>query len=250
MSLETLITLGYYVSSLGFLIATYITFNAFRKSPESGLKTVLSYLFIGTGVFFVITIFQKLAAGGYYNIGEESPDIWWHLMFYLAMVSYYLGFKKLAKLGTSETSSITTSTNASKLWGYFSLLVLLIVFIVPSGAESIINTYTSSKLAGFGLHHFVAFGLAGMVGAYLFMAKLFFGKIGKAIASPMIIAVWAFGLQHLWELFVESWKVINVTPEVGEGVEKIFLIIAAVCIIFAAMRLKALSAPAPTTATA
>ncbi len=242
MNLETLITLGYYISSIGFLVATIMTFMAVRKSPQSGIKTVLSYLFIGTGIFFVITIFQKLVESGVYTMSEESPDIWWHIMFYMAMISYYFGFKKLAKLGTSESTeaSTTSSTNLSKLWGIFSLLVLAVIFIIPNWADGTVAAYASSHIAELGLHHFIAFALAGLVGAYLFMAKLFFGQVGKAIAVPMIFAVWALALQHFWELLVESWKVIQVTGEVGEGVEKIFLTIAAVCVIYAALRIKAL----------
>jgi TRAP-type mannitol/chloroaromatic compound transport system permease small subunit len=70
------------------------------------------------------------------------------------------------------------------------------------------------------------------------MAKLFFGQIGKSVANPMIIAIWSVALQHFWELLFESWKVVDVSSEAGEGVEKIFLTIAAVCVIMAALRLK------------
>lgn len=241
MNLETLIGLGYWVSSIGFLIATYITFNAFRKSPQSGLKTVLSYLFIGTGVFFAVTIFQKLAESGIYTISEDSTDVWWHVLFYIAMISYYLGFKTLAKLGTSETTDTAVDTNKSKLWGIVSLFLVAVVFIIPHWADSFINSYTASKVAEFGLHHFIAFALAGVVGAYLFMAKIFFGQIGKAIAAPMIIAIWSLCLQHFWELLTESWKVFEITSDKIEGVEKIFLTISAVCVILAALKLKSFS---------
>ncbi|MES2315416.1 MAG: hypothetical protein V4486_01635 [Patescibacteria group bacterium] len=235
---DTLISLGYYVSSIGFLIASLVTFNAMRKSSQSGLKTVLTYLFIGTGTFFFITIFQKMAASGVYSISDESPDIWWHLMFYMAMFSYYIGFKKLAGLASADAST-PVAANAGKTWGIISAVLLVIIFIIPNYAESWVNMYTSSRLGELGLHHFIAFIFAGIVGAYVFSAKIFLGQIGRAIASPMIIAVWAVALQHLWELLNESWKVIIVTPQVGEGVEKIFLTIAAICVIFAALRLKA-----------
>ena len=236
--METLISLGYWVSSLGFLIATYVTFNAFRKAPRSGLKTVLSYLFIGTGAFFIITVFQKLVVAGFYNIADDSQDIWWHLMFYIAMISYYLGFRTLARLGATETTNTEVSTAKSSLWGYFSLFLLVLIFFLPNASDSVVTMYTSSRLAGFGLHHFIAFILAGVIGAYLFMAKLLFGQIGKAVAGPMIIALWAFALQHAWELLFESWKMVIVTTEVGEGVERIFLIIASVSIVYAALRLQ------------
>ena len=199
MSLDTLITLGYYISSIGFLIASIVTFKAAKSTSQSGLKTVLSYLFIGTGTFFVITVFQKLVASGFYTISEESPDIWWHIMFSMAMISFYLAFKSLAHLGSSESTSASVSNISSKTWGIVSLVVLAVVFIIPNWADQWVNVYTSSKLAEFGLHHFIAFVLAGVVGAYVFSAKIFLGQIGRAIASPMIVAIWALALQHFWE---------------------------------------------------
>ena len=240
MNIETLITLGYWISSIGFLVASLVTFDAMRKSSASGLKTVLSYLFIGTGTFFIITIFQKLG-GDFFGIGDESMDVWWHIMFYLAMASFYLGFKALAALGTSENTNVAANTVASKTWGIFCLLVLLVVFIIPSRADSLVMTYLGSRLGELGAHHFLSFVSAGVVGAYLLSAKIFLGQVGKAIASPMIIAIWALSIQHFWELLTESWKVIALTSDKIEGVEKLFLTIAAVSVIYAATRLKALT---------
>ncbi|MDO8481703.1 MAG: hypothetical protein Q7S75_01300 [bacterium] len=238
--METLISLGYYVSTIGFLIATVVTFNAARTCSQSGLKTVLNYLFIGTTTFLVITIFQKLSSINVFVISPESTDVWWHIMFYMAMISFYLGFKALARLGSTDGAS-TVSTDSGMVWGTVSLIVLVTAFVFASSSESTMQVYTSSRLGELGLHHFIAFVLAGIVGAYLFSAKLFLGQIGRAIASPMIIAIWALAAQHLWELLYESLKVVVVTSEAGEGVEKIFLVIAAACIVNAGLRLKSLS---------
>ena len=87
MDLDSLIQIAFYLSALGFLIATLITLMARSKvGSGSGLGSVLSYLFIGTGTFFAITIFQTLGAG-FFGIEATSMDFWWHLMFYLAMGS-------------------------------------------------------------------------------------------------------------------------------------------------------------------
>lgn len=239
--METLINLGYYVSSIGFLVATVLTFKAVYKTTQSGLKTVLMYLFIGTGIFFAITVFQKLAEAGFYNIPDESVDVWWHIMFYMAMFSYYFGFKALAGLANAEsgtTTAVDTNTTAGKTWGIISLVLLAIVFIIPNFVEPLVDSYLSSRLAELGAHHFLAFAMAGVVGAYLFSAKIFLGQLGRAIAVPMLIAVWALCLQHFWELLTESWKVFEVTSDKIEGVEKIFLTISAGCVIYAVLRLK------------
>jgi hypothetical protein len=157
------------------------------------------------------------------------------------MISYYFGFKALAKLGTEETGDPAKAIGAEKTWGLFVLLAVIVIFMAPHGADSYIQMYTSSALASFGLHHFIAFALAGTVGAYLLSAKKNLGQIGRAIANPMIIAIWALALQHFWELLVESWKVISVEGDMGEIVERFILIIAAICITYAALRLKALA---------
>lgn len=238
MTIETFISIGYYVSSIGFLIATVITFNAARVAAASGLKTVLSYLCIGTGTFFVITIFQKMSEAGALGISAETTDIWWHIMFYTAMISFYIGFKALARLGSADAGTTTVSVDTGTVWSIVTLVVMVTAFVFAGSSESTMQAYNSSRMGELGLHHFIAFALAGVVGAYLFSAQLFLGQIGRAIASPMIIAIWALAAQHLWELLTESLKVVTATSDVIEGVEKIFLIIAAICIIVAASRLK------------
>lgn len=241
MNIETLISLGYWISSLGYLVASIIMMLAVLKFGKSTLGSIFSYLFIGTGVFFVITIFQKLGAD-FFNIADESMDIWWHLMFYMALISYYHGLKYLVGLGSTETDANQgVKIGAEKTWGMVMLILLAVIFIIPSSVESIINAYVASPLAELGLHHFLAFLLSAVVGSYLFNAKKNLGQIGKAIATPMIVAVWALSFQHFWELLAESWKVVEVTSENIEGVEKIFLTISAVCVIYAALRLKALA---------
>ena len=237
MNIETLITLGYYVSSAGFLVATVITAIAAGKFGKSTLGSVFSYLFIGTGIFFVITIFQKLGAD-FFMISDESMDVWWHIMFYMALFSFYFGFKALVGLGSAEGSSPSKAIGMEKKWGIAMLILLVIIFIIPNRVESIITAYESSALGQLGLHHFLAFILAGVVGSYLLSAKKNLGQIGRAVAGPMIITVWALCVQHFWELLTESWKVIELTSDKIEGVEKIFLTISAISIIYAASRLK------------
>jgi hypothetical protein len=168
-------------------------------------------------------------------------DIWWHIMFYLAMLSYYFGFKSLVKLGNTEVVNTQEAFINGKNWGIFTVILLAIIFITPNSFESVVSSYTSSRLGEVGAHHFIALVVSGVVGAYLFGAKAFLGQLGRAIASPMLIAVWALSFLHFWELLAESWKVIEVSDDMIEGVEKIFLTITAICIIYAANRLKAMS---------
>ena len=237
MSADTLITIGYYLSSVGFL-AAFITMGvAVQKFGKSSLASIFYYLFIGTGIFFVITVFQKLG-GDFFGIGDTSMDFWWHLMFYMAFFFYFQGIKLLVNLGNADAQqNQMAQIDGERKWGVGARFVLVVVFIIPKFADGIVTAYMSSPFADFGLHHFLAFAVAAAVGFYLLHAEKNLGQIGKAIANPMIVAMWAFAGQHFWELLVESWKVIQVTSETGEGVEKIFLVIAAISITYAAWRL-------------
>ncbi len=232
-----MITLGYYLSSLGFLIATVMAGVAVSKFGKSSFGSIFSYLFIGTGIFFVISVFQKLG-GDFFGINDSSMDFWWHAMFYMAFFFYFQSLKLLVHLGNPESQNTQIARIGSeKKWGLATIVLLVAIFVIPSSVDGAVTSYMNSMLADYGLHHFLAFIFAWAVATYLLNAKKNLGQIGQAIANPMIIAMWAFGFQHLWELLNESLKVVVVTPDVGEGVEKIFLVIAAVCITYTAWRL-------------
>ena len=240
MTIETLISLGYYVSSVGFLVATILSGLAAQKLGKSAFGSIFSYFFIGTGVFFVITIFQKLG-GEFFAISDESMDVWWHVMFYLALLSYFFGFRALVGLASGDSEGQGKAIGMEKKWGLLALVILVVVFLIPSSVETTVLRYDSSALGQLGLHHFLAFILAGVVGSYLFSIKKNIGQIGRAVAGPMIVAIWALALQHFWELLTESWAVFTLTSDNIEGVEKIFLTISAFCVISAVLRLKSFS---------
>lgn len=236
--METLINFGYWLPFLGFLAASIITILAIRGFGKSVLGSIFSYLFIGTGIFFFITIFQKLGAD-FFGVSDESANVWWHVMSYIALIFYYLALRFLVGLGNAEIGpNNVVKIGAEKHWMLVAATMLAIIFIIPETMDSLVSFYLISPLAGLGLHHFLAFILAGVVGSYLVSAKKNLGQIGRAIANPMIVAIWALGLQHFWELLTESWKVIIVSEDSIEGVENIFLIIASISIAYAAWRLK------------
>ena len=240
MNVELYAEIASWATSAFFLVSAVIIVLAKMKLGKSALGSIFSYLFIGTSVFFFVTFFLRLGPA-HFGVMDSSLDIWWHLMFYLAMLSYFFGFKALAALGTGEVSDPAKAATKEKVWGAFVALALIVIFMIPGSVDGYVQLYTSSPLASFGLHHFIAFALAGTVGAYLLSAKKNLGQIGRAIANPMIIAIWALALQHFWELLGESWKVIQIEAEMGEIVERFILIIAAVFITYAALRLKALA---------
>lgn len=235
--MEPLVNMAFWIAAAAFLVAVAATYLAVRQFGTSSLASIFSYLLIGTGIFFFITVFQLLGTS-FFGIADPSMDVWWHIMFYMAFAYYFYGLKLLIGLGSADQ---VVKVGQEKKWGLFALVVLSIIFVFAKQLDGVISGYTMSALYPMGVHHFVAFALAGVVGTYLMSAKKRIGMIGRSIADPMIVTVWALAFIHAWELLNESWKVIVVAPEVGEGVEKIFFIIAASSLTYAAWRLKSTS---------
>ncbi len=238
MTTETLISFARLISSLGFLSAFFVTFLAVRRFGKSALGSIFSYILIGTGIFFAITVFQQLG-NDFFRISPESMSLWWHLMFFMALASFYYGLKLLVGLGAAETESNKgLKIGVEKIWAIVALAILVGVFFSANFFEYGVLSYTNSSLGQMGFHHFVAVLLSGMVGSYLLLAKKDLGQIGKAVASPMIAAIWILSLQHFWELLVESWHIVPISGHNSEGVEQIFFIAVAVSLLYAAFRLK------------
>lgn len=234
-SADTLLSLGGYISFAGFAVGTILLGIVIKRFGTSTLGSIFRYLLIGTAILVCISIFLTLGAS-FFGIADDSVDIWWHLLFYMAFIFYFYSLKLLVDLGNGDPNQKVGSWGA-KMWGLIAAVGVALIFILPPSSESVVSLYTSSIWNALGLHHFIAFAFAGTVGVYLLRAKSRLGQIGRAIADPVIIAVGALSLQHLWELLNESWKVVQVSGEVGEGVEKVFLTVAALSLIWAAVRL-------------
>lgn len=233
MNTEILILSGYYFSTICFLVSTVIMSMTVRNFGRSALGSVFSYIFVGTSIFFAITLFKKLGTE-FFGISQGSIDIWWHIMYYLGMISYYLGLRSLVKLANGDETSM--KIGSENIWGIVVAIILILIFIIPKWADPIISQYSTSALASYGFHNFIAFLMAGLLGSYLLIAKNSLGLIGKALANPMIVVVWTFCLQHIWELLFR-WNLINPSMSLNKGVEIIILIIASVSITAIAVRL-------------
>jgi len=247
-SLDGVTTFAGEVSFAAFILATVLLFVVVSKLGKSAMQTIVMYLSIATGIFVAISAFLTLGAD-FFHISDSSVDVWWHILFYMSFAFYFIALRMLVGLGSSETASNQEKDmNQARLWGFIALCGVVLVFLLPSWTEQFILVYANSALDSWGLHHIIAFVFAGGVATYLWTAREKLGQIGRLIANPIIVAVGALSLQHLWELLNESWQVIVVSGTVGEGVEKIFLIIAAAALIWGGWKLmqfaKATAAPA------
>lgn len=235
MSFEAIAAIAENVSMFALLVGTVIMFLAMRKLGESTIRAIITYLFLGTLTLTFVSLYLNMGAESH-GVADESFDVWWHILFYPAFIFYFMGVRLLARLSSGAAGLETTVQKRKWIVG---IVVIALVFVIPSSLESLMSQYTASAFnTVFGLHHFISFVLAGLVASYLIAMRGKLGQIGQAIATPFTIAVAAFSIQHLWELTTESWKLIDITTETIEGVEQIFMITAGIGIIWSAVKLK------------
>lgn len=250
--MEQLFTIAGYLSLLGFILATALLFVVASRFKQSAMYPVFLFFAIGTAIIVAQSAFITLGPD-FFGIAEGSLDVWWHFLFWMAFSFHFVGLRWLVALGASETEANPEIRAAlARTWGFVGFCATVAVFVLPYWSERVMGLYTSSVLDTIGLHHFIAFALAGWVAVYLFNARANLGQVGTLIANPVLLAVSALSLQHFWELLTESWAVISVSTDVIEGVETIFLIAAALSLIWGAWRLiafkRAMSTPAATPA--
>ena len=225
-----------YVILVGLFVGILIIRQIVNKFGASIMGKLFKYFLIGTILLFAMRLFVHLVDVGTLQIADGSREFWWHIIFYLALISFYFGLKGLVNLAEGKENKI--AENVGK-WSVFSLIAAIVIFILASTTgSSLAGFYENPIFSSFGLHHFIAFGLACLIVYYLLQTKEKIGMIGAGIARPFMLSLLFWGLQHLWELLGESWKIVQVTDFQIERVEQ-YLVIPAVCIlIYTLLQLK------------
>lgn len=229
-SLETVIIALFLVA---IILIAYVTW----KFGKSAFGYLFGYFMFGAVLLGATRLFIYLVDNGSIVISGGSLEFWWHLIFYLAMLMFFMGCRGLVCLASGN--AIHESLRKAMNWGFLCIVfVILIFFLAGSVDQSLSQTYVGSPFDAFGLHHFIAVIMAGFVSYYLLSVRTRIGMIGSGVAIPMIGSMALLSLQHLWELIAESWKLVELTDGAIEQGEQFLVLPALILLIVAFMRLK------------
>jgi len=202
------------------------------KFKKSAIGILFIYLFIGVIFLGLSGILVFIPTTEILKIDDIRFHVLWHLIFYLAMISFILGgakSKNLENLAGKEVSD-SKDINRISIFLIVSIIALILFFIVAKSS----NDTTNSLFVFFdktGFHHFIAFLLAGISSSYFIFLKKNFGQLFSIIAVPILIALALFSLQHFWELLTENWQIIALTESFIEGTEKLIIMPAYILIL-------------------
>lgn len=191
-------------------------------------KGVLSVTFIsfaaGTLLIGLSRLFLYLAETlQLYHLSAVDIHVWWHLIFYAGIFCFIWGGMRLKTIASSQTPA---GFGAKDIVLISSLIVLsLIIFVVAAPLEPVLSSFlVGSFIDVYGIHHFVAFVLAFIAATYILYIKKNWGALMAPSITPILMFLFLMGLQHVWELLVESLKVIPIDDQAGETIEQFFVI--------------------------
>jgi hypothetical protein len=218
---------------VAIILIAYITW----KFGKSAFGYLFGYFMFGAVLLGATRLFIYLVDNGSVAISEGSLEFWWHLIFYMSMLMFFMGCRGLVNLAKGVT--VHESLRKAMNWGLLCVVFVgLIFFLAGSVDQTLSQVYVGSPLDSFGLHHFIAVISAGLVSYYLYSVRSRIGMIGSGIAIPMIGSMALLSLQHLWELIAESWKLVELTSGAIEQGEQFLVLPALILLIVAFMRLK------------
>jgi hypothetical protein len=210
-----------------------------RYGTEAQLSGVFGYFLAGALALGFSRLFIFLAETGFIPVSDDTLNLGWHLIFYISMVTFFLGGRSLAIVARAEGPA--SSLKSSLGWGGFMALYVIAVFAAAEAIDTpftaVFNTSLFNQIGGL---HVIAFVAAALAAWYLFQ-RARVGQITVVLATPILIAFLLLSLEHVWELLNESLHLFALTPDaLGELVEELFSVPACFLVVVAFSRLKKL----------
>jgi len=221
---------------LFLIIAVIVNALLIRKHKTDVWKPFLIFLLAG----IVLMIFSRIVIVafdlGIFKIDDETLAMWWHLMFYLGMVSFFIALKKI--MTVQERSVKDKSLNFGRVDVFILVTLGVLALAVFLSAEPLdawfVSWFSGSFFAEIGLQHFVAFLFAGFIAAQLAYVRFFISKEVHdtrdicSLSGSLLIFLALISANHFWELITESWVVINLSLTTIETVEQVFWLPASI----------------------
>lgn len=201
------------------IVAIWLSISIARAFGGGVLGVTFYYFAVSFFLVGLHRMFPQVADGGFYMLQNVTEHLWVHLIFYFGILAFILGARRLNSISNPSSSSSFGSADVFTLG--FLTLVPLTVFVIAQPLEPIMATmFVGSIVDTFGLHHFLAFIFAVVAAWYVWSMKKNFG----ARVYPFLALLFLMGVQHFWETLTESWRVIMISQDTAELIEKFILI--------------------------
>lgn len=228
---EFLPYIGYALLISAFLLNLYVL----RMLGDKVMKIVFISFSFGTLFLGLSQLFIALTDLGFYSFENVTFHIWWHLLFYLSLASFFWAGYRMKKL-SKEMRFGNFEKQDKIVFGFLTAVGFLVFFVSAPLEKTLAASLTGSFVDKFGLHHFLAFFFALMTAVYINFIKKSWGNVLSVTVNPILLFLLFMGGQHFWELVTESLKIISLPESAIEQVELLFVIPAYLFLNFAFLK--------------
>lgn len=208
----------------------------FGKSPET---TIWGYFLIGTILLGSTRLFIIFADYGFILINRHTLKVWWPLLFYLAVIIFFIAGKESMKLKIESKNKSTH--NKFIFWSIFSLIFIFAVFFSAEISNKFFVEFSTKSIwSTLGIQHFIALFLVVLLTLYALDIKSILEKNIVKIINPLLISIVLFASDHLWRLLTDVWGLFEISVSTIERVAQVISLFAFLFLIYAFLRARAL----------
>jgi hypothetical protein len=115
----------------------------------------------------------------------------------------------------------------------FTVLIFVVLTMIDA---DIAHSYGGSLFDRSGMIHVIAFQLAALAAAYLYIT-IRQKHVSSLVAIPFFLTFGMWSAVHVWELLVESWHVLPISQESAVAIEQLISFVGALCILYSFAKL-------------
>jgi hypothetical protein len=237
-----------WVSVILMAIAAFLIVKSIREYGKSTIGIALIYFFNAVLVLGAIRILFILDDDGislYTNVKDTTETVFWHTLFIYSMLLFYIAGRTLMMLVSSNKQKISYgSAIGYVIFSAIFSVAMIAIMPVPAVQDFWVAHLEGTWFDTFGRAHIISVFITGITAIYLFRIRdKFRGFTG--IINGICSALGVLIVLHLWEGLNENWKVIVVSDNFGEFIERVLWIPVFIFILISFNQLRKITKVAP-----
>lgn len=220
-------------------IAIILILELIKKFGKSAETTIWGYFLIGTILLGSTRLFIIFADYGFILIHHHTLKAWWPLLFYLAIIIFFIAGKESTQLRVESKNKNTH--NRFIFWGIFSLIFIFVVFFSAEISNKFFVEFSTKSIwSTLGIQHFIALFLVLLLVLYMLDIKSVLEKNIVKIINPLLVSIILFAIDHFWRLITEIWGLFEFSMIIIERVAQVITFFAFLFLIYAFLRARTL----------
>lgn len=214
---------------IAFAVSLFFYIKSQQKLGNSIISMPFIYMSFGIILLIFARLFLLLNEFEVYDINLMTVRILWHLFIYIAMITFFIAINKVND--RTKDKELNAFSKIDLAYFISTLSIVVFLFLTPETfGVSLMKRIMGTKIPDWGLLHFLAFILTGvltfrMITVLNAARKTPVGTYMQSMSSSFLIFLIITTINHLISLLTTSWEWFTVDTNIIELSEQIFWLI-------------------------